>query len=211
MKTASNYAAILACWLTTTNVVWGQVTAEASVAAAVGSSERSLGEANYFNSLTTINGQDAYSRYVQNAVSSTESYFRIKQINQGFQEGFRPPRLTYEQYVVMAKRYAPPGLNEQQYDRTLGRLNWPAVLTGEEFSAERDALNQAFMVRSALEAGPASAFYSNVRRIVDSMDAKLKMKFSDLDSTEYITAKNFLIGLTMESRQPLVVRALAAQ
>jgi hypothetical protein len=172
---------------------------------------RSKGEANYFNSLAAINGQEAYARYVQNQERATETYFRIKQINQAAREANRPQRLSYEQYVSMAKKYAPEGLSEQQYDRTLGRLNWPAVLTGEEFSTERNALNRTFMVRSPVDAGPASAFYSNVRRIADSMDAKLKAKFNDLNSAEYLAAKKFITGLTMESQQPLVVRALAAR
>jgi hypothetical protein len=186
-------------------------TAEAGVVEGVGGLVRSQGEANYFNSLSTINGQEAYSRFLQNAERSNEAYFRIKQINQAARQATEPQRLTYEQYAAMAKRYAPEGLNEQQYDRTLGRLNWPAVLTGEEFSAERDALNRSFMVRTPLDAGPASGFYGYVRRVADSMDAKLKTKFSDLSSAEYLAAKKFITGLTMESQQPLVVRALAGR
>lgn len=186
-------------------------TAEGGILEGYGGLVRSYGEANYFNSLAAINGQEAYARYVQNQERATETYFRIKQINQAAREANRPQRLSYEQYVAMAKKYAPEGLSEQQYDRTLGRLNWPAVLNGEEFSTERDALNRTFMVRSPVDAGPASAFYTNVRRISDSMDAKLKTKFSDLNSAEYIAAKKFIMGLTMESQNPLVVRALAAR
>jgi hypothetical protein len=50
-----------------------------------------------------------------------------------------------------------------------------------------------------------------VRRIADSMDARLKEKFDDLNSAEYIAARKFITGLTMEAQQPLVVRALAAR
>jgi hypothetical protein len=241
MRTTFNYLAAFAGLLTVVGTVsaqtYGTQTASSNIAIAqgVGVSEpyygyghyastveggilegwgglvRSYGEANYFNSLAAINGQEAYSRYLQNAERGTEAYFRIKQINQAAREAQRPQRLSYEQYVALAKKYAPEGLSEQQYDRTLGRLNWPAVLTGEEFAAEREALTRSFMVRSPMDAGPASAFYSNVRRIADSMDARLKEKFDDLNSAEYIAARKFITGLTMEAQQPLVVRALAAR
>lgn len=186
-------------------------TAEQGVLEGVGNMVRSFGEANYYNSLASINGQEAYNRYIQNAERRTEAYFRIKQINHAAREAQQSPRFNYDQYVTLAKKYAPEGLNEQQYDRTLGRLNWPAVLQGEEFKAEREALNQSFMVRSPVDAGPTSAFYGNVHRISESMDAKLKTKFNDLTSAEYLAAKKFISGLSRESEQPLVVRALAAR
>ena len=186
-------------------------TFEQGVIEGIGNAARSMGEANYYNSLASINGQEAYARYLQNAERGTEAYFRIKQINHAAREAQRSPRLSYDQYVSLAKKYAPEGLSEQQYDRTLGRLNWPAILQGEEFSAEREALNRSFMVRSPVDAGPTSAFYGNVHRISESMDAKLKTKFNDLTSAEYLAAKKFIGGLARESEQPLVVRALAAR
>lgn len=186
-------------------------TFEQGVIEGIGNQARSFGEANYYNSLASINGQEAYARYLQNAERGTEAYFRIKQINHAAREAQRSPRFSYDQYAALAKKYAPEGLSEKEYDRTLGRLNWPAVLQGEEFSAEREALNRSFMVRSPVDAGPTSAFYTTVRKIAESMDAKLKTRFNDLNSAEYLAAKNFIGGLTRESGEPLVVRALAAR
>lgn len=186
-------------------------TFEQGVLEGTGNMVRSFGEANYYNSLAAINGQEAYSRYLQNAERGTEAYFRIKQINRAAREAERPERLSYDQFVSMAKRYAPDGLSQQQYDRTLGRLNWPSVLMGDEFAPEREALNRAFLVRSPLDAGAASGFYGNVSRITDSMNAKLKAKFSQLTTAEYIAAHKFITGVAAESYQPLVVSALAAR
>jgi hypothetical protein len=184
---------------------------EEGVLSGLGSLASAYGQANFMNSLAAVNMQDAYARYLQNAERSTETYFRMQQINKAAREANRPQRLSYDQYVAMAKKYAPDGLSEYQYDRTLGRLNWPAVLTSEEFAAEREALNRAFMVRSPTDAGAASAFHSNVRRITDSMNAKLRAEFDQLGTAEYLAAKKFITGLEWESQQPLVVRALAAR
>jgi hypothetical protein len=186
-------------------------TYEEGVLAGWGALARSVGEANYFNSLAAINAQEAYSRFLQNRERATETYFRMQQVNRAARQAERPQRLSYEQYVSLAKKHAPDGLTQGQYDRTLGRLQWPAILQGEEFAAEREALNHAFLVRSPGDVGPTSAFYSNVWRITNSMEAKLKDKIDQLNSAEYLAAKKFITGLAWESQQPLVIPALAAK
>jgi hypothetical protein len=186
-------------------------TAEQGMMEGAGNMVRSFGEAGYYNSLAMINGQEAYSRYLQNVERRTETYFRLQQINRAARDAERGERLTYEQYVELAKKYAPDGLTQQQYDRTLGRLNWPKILMGEEFAPEREALNRAFLVRTPLDAGATSGFYGNVHRIAESMNAKLRARFDQLTPPEYIAALKFISGVTMESYQPLVVSALAAR
>jgi hypothetical protein len=176
-----------------------------------GALARSVGEANYYNSLAAINGQDAYTRYLQNSEHATETYFRMRQINRAGRQAERAPRWSLEQYVAMAKNNAPDNLTEQQYDRTLGRLTWPALLNGDEFKAEREALNRAFLVRSPSDSGAATAFYAEVQQIAGSMEAKLLGKIDQVMPAEYVAAKKFINGLAYESQQPLVVRSLAAR
>jgi opacity protein-like surface antigen len=186
-------------------------TYEEGVLAGWGTLARSVGEANYFHSLASINYQEAYTRFLQNRQHATETYFRMQQINRAARDAQRSPRLSYEQYVALAKKYAPDGLDEQQYDRTLGRLSWPAALLTDDFAAEREALDRAFLVRSPADAGTASAFYSNVWRLATMMEARLQSKIELMNPAEYLAAKKFLTGLAYESQQPLVVRAVAAR
>jgi len=169
----------------------------------------SEGQANYYNSLAAVNGEEAYSRYVQNRKNATDAYFYMRQSNRASREAQRDVRLTPDQYVALAKKGAPANLSQQQYERTLGRIEWPAVLAGTEFAVEREALDRAFRARSPGDSGAASAFYGNVRQLTDSFQAKLKNKINELDATQYMAAKNFLRSLAYESQQPLVVRALA--
>src|SRR5688500_2339470 len=92
---------------------------------------RAHGESDYWHSLAAINRQVAFQKSLENRQLKTETYFHNRAINS---EARQPTRLSTEQLAVLAKKQAPDRLNGQQYDRTLGRLSWPAVLTGENFS-----------------------------------------------------------------------------
>ena len=170
-----------------------------------------IGQANYYNSLARINNEEAFSRYVENRQKATDAYFYMRQANRSARAAERSPRLTQEQYVALAKKEAPLRLSEQQYDRTFGRLNWPAALSGEQFAAERTALDQAFRARSPGDAGASTEFYGDVQKLTATLETKLRTQIGELDSAQYMTAKKFLLGLSYESRQPLVGRALAAK
>jgi hypothetical protein len=167
------------------------------------------GQANYFHSLAAINRQEAYARYVQNRERATETYFKMRQINHAAREAEAPQRLSREQYTALAKKAAPSSLSERQYDRTFGRLSWPAALTGAEFAAEREALDRAFGSRSPGEAGASPEFNGEVRQLTSVLEGKLKGHISEISSGQYMAAKKFLVSLTYESQQPLVSAALA--
>lgn len=185
-------------------------TYEEGVLRGLGYLRRSTGEMNYYNSLAAINQQEAASRYLTNREKATETYFRMQQINRAARDAARPQRLSPEQQVALAKQQAPSGLNAGQYNRELGRLNWPAVLNSEVFAPERVLLDRAFMARSPADVGAASAFHSQVRQLAGSLEAKLKDHLELLSPAEYIAAKKFIVGLGVESQQPMMFGALAS-
>jgi len=186
-------------------------TAEEGYLAGLGYLTRSQGEANYFNSLAAINGQEAYNRYLQNREKRTETYFRMQQINRAAREAQRPQPLSFERYVTLARQQAPEPLSDREYDRTVGRLRWPALLATAEFETEREALDQAYLVRTPADAGAASVFHRNVWQLAQAMDLKLKQKAGQVGSVEYLASKNFIQSLSYESRQPLLVQAVAVR
>jgi hypothetical protein len=167
------------------------------------------GEGNYYNSLASINYQQAYSQYAKNCELATETYFKIKQTNKAAREAMRPDPLTYAQYVSLAKKAAPARLTQYEYNRSLGRLNWPDVLAGDEFAPERNAINEAFASRSHSDVGAGSNFYVEIRQLSTSLQAKLKEKVQELDMAQYVAAKKFLVSLSYESMQPLITQSLA--
>lgn len=191
---------------------WGYhaSTLEEGVLRGWGAAAAGAGQANYLNSLAAINYQEAYARYLANRERMSETYFRLKATHQAAREAKRPQRLTNEQYAELARKQAPERLSERQYDRTLGRLSWPAPLLSEEFAREREALDRLFQVRSPGDVGPATAFYGQVRRLTQSLEGKLRDKLQELSPAEYMAAKNFLSSLVYEAQQPLIGRGLAS-
>jgi hypothetical protein len=185
-------------------------TYEEGVLRGFGSLIRSQGEANYFNSLARINNQEALSKYLANREQATETYFRMQQINRAARDAQRPQRMTTEQYASLAKKLAPGRLSESEYDRTLGRLSWPAVFSSETFAEERAALDTAFAARRPEDSGVASAFSGRVREISTLMQAKLQAQLPFMDQREYLAAKKFLTGLSYEAQQPLLAETLAS-
>lgn len=175
----------------------------------LGALAASQGQANYLNSLANINNQDAYTKYIQNRQKATDTYYYMRQTHRAYREAEAPQRFTREQYASLAKKAAPAPLTEAQYERTLGRIEWPAVLEGDEFKAERNALDRAFALRSPGDSGPSSVFYSNVHELTDSLQAKLKSKLGDLDAAQYVAAKKFLLSLAYESQRPMIAGAVA--
>lgn len=172
---------------------------------------QSVGQRNYMNSLAAINYQDAYSRSIQNRQKAIEGYFYNKQANQSARQAMRPQRLSQEQYVAIAKEAAPAPLSDREYDRTFGRLHWPAALEGDEFAAERRELDRAFAARSPGDAGTSIGFTRTVKTLSQSLQSKLQNEIDSLDASQYMAAKHFLLSLTHEAQQPLVVRTLAVR
>jgi hypothetical protein len=186
-------------------------TLEEGVLRGLGYLRASTGEMNYLNSLSNINNQEAISRYLDNREKNTEVYFKMRQINRAARAAERPQRLSHEQQVTIARQQAPEGLNPGQYSRELGRLNWPALLNNDAFAAERTMLDRAFATRSPADVGPASAFHGQVRQLAASLDAKLQGHLPLVSSAEYLAAKKFIQGLSVEAQQPMIFGALASK
>jgi hypothetical protein len=170
---------------------------------------RAIGEGNYYNSLGLVNTQEAWSRAIDNKQKAVETYFQIKQINRAAREAARPQPLTFTQYAKLAKQEAPERLGDADYNRVMGRLSWPAVLTSDDFAAERSALDQVFVGRKAQDVGVSTDFHREVRELTSAMAAKLRSRIDTMSPMEYIAAKKFLTSVTFESQQSLVPAGLA--
>ena len=160
------------------------------------------GQANYLNSLASVNLQQARSLDIQNRKNTVDAYFYMRQANNAARAGSRSERLTTEQYTALAKQAAPNRLSPHEYDSTLGRLNWPAALVGDEFAAERDALDRIFRTRSPGDVGPSTEFYAQVRNISNSMQQKLRENIQELDAAQYVAARNSSSACRTKLRSP---------
>jgi hypothetical protein len=176
----------------------------------LGDLTRSIGQADYMSSLAGINRQESLSRYLDNKEKYAETYFRMQQINRAAREAQRSQPLSAEQYAKLARQQAPERLSEADYNRVVGRLSWPAVLSGEDFAAERAALDKAFAGRRADDVGVSTAFHGQVRKLTDEMQEKLKDRLDTMSPAEFIAAKKFLGSVARESQLPVVPAGLAS-
>ena len=171
---------------------------------------RAIGDADYMSSLAGINRQESWSRYLDNRKKVAETYFEMRQINRAAREAARPQPLSLTQYAALAKQQAPERMTEADYNRVVGRLAWPAVLAGEEFAAERTALDKAFAGRTARDVGVSTAFNREVRELTAQMQTKLRERLETMSPLEFIAAKKFLTSVSFEAQQPLVSTGLAS-
>ena len=104
-------------------------TLEEGVLRGLGDLTRSVGQANYLNSLASINQQEAVSRYIDNRQKYAETFFEMRQLNRAAREAERAQPLSTEQYVQLARAQAPNRLNEAEYDRVLGRVQAGGIAT----------------------------------------------------------------------------------
>jgi hypothetical protein len=185
-------------------------TYEEGVFRGLGDLTRSIGQADYMSSLAGINRQESLSRYLDNKEKYAETYFRMQQINRAAREAQRSQPLSAEQYAKLARQQAPDRLSEADYNRVFGRLAWPAVLSGDQFAAERAALDKAFAGRRADDAGVSTAFHGEVRKLTGQMQEKLKDRLDTMSPAEFIAAKKFLASVAHESHLPVAAAGLAS-
>lgn len=186
-------------------------TYEEGVLRGLGDLTRSVGQANYMNSLASINQQEAVSRYLDNRQKYAETFFEMRQLNRAAREAERAQPLSAEQYAQLARAQAPDRLSDVEYDRVLGRVQWPAALQGDLFAAERAALEHAFRGRSAHDVGVNTTFYATVQTLTQSMQQKLHENRETLSAMQLIGARKFLQGLGYESQLPQVAPGLAVR
>ena len=184
---------------------------EEGVLRGLGYLRRSTGETRYLHSLARINNQEAVSRYLDNREKNTETYFRMQQINRAAREADPPAAAEPRAASRLARQQAPEGLNPAQYNRELGRLNWPVLLNNEVFAPEREMLDRAFAARSPADVGAASAFHSQVKMLPARWKRSCRTTSPLLSPAEYMAAKKFVLGLSVESQQPMIFGALASK
>lgn len=174
-------------------------TYEEGVLNGLGQLRRGTGAYNLATAQAAVYRQEAYAKGLQNRQQAISDYFAERKLNQEARAAERT-RLTTEQYTSIAQKLAPDRLTGQQYQPSMGRLHWPAILQGEAFAAEREYLNRLFAHRDAEDVGIGSEFHSRVKRATDSLAAKLQQEVGSVSPMEYVDARNFVSSLLYEAR-----------
>jgi hypothetical protein len=154
---------------------------------------RGVGEATYNTSLAMINGQEAYSRYLDNRLKATATYFDMRKLNREARAEERGQRPTQEDLIRYAKMRNPERLAAFNFDAARNAIVWPAVFQHEYFAEEREAIDRLMAERGG--AGPESR---EVQLLAAQMVEKLRLVVHNVQPGEYAAAKKFLVSLQFE-------------
>ena len=150
----------------------------------------------------------ARARAIQNHKLFVETRFHLQQQNRQARAKELDP-LTPDQLSRVIEAQRPDRLTIVYFNPATGELRWPAALQGASFESERESLEYAFASRTSRDSGAGSVFYSQVRRTIDQMLAKLRDQIDMLSPTEFGAARRFLVGLKYEALGPADVSGLA--
>ncbi len=156
---------------------------------------RGIGDMNYNNSLALLHAQEAYSRYLDNRLKATATYFDMRKLNREARAEERGQRPTEESLARYAKSRAPERLAAFHFDAAHRRLIWPDVFYHPYFNAERETIDELMAIRGG--AGPESR---QVQALAGRMEEKLAdlTRAGEVPGTVYGGAKRFITSLGFE-------------
>jgi hypothetical protein len=159
---------------------------------------RAEGEYNLNTSAAAINLEEAQKRDIENRKLWTNTYFEMRRINESYTHPKRPPRPA-ETWARLAQNAAPDRLPNHVLDPVNGQIIWPSALQGDEFAPERGVLEQMFAHRAMSHGAIGIQGHATVRKAVDAALAKLKAQIRQIDTRNYLEARNFLNSLGYEA------------
>lgn len=143
----------------------------------------------------------AKAKYAQNYRDAIDARYAIKRANDMYRgEKFAKERMTPELLGRVISAKLPDRLSAAEYDRRTGELNWPAVLTAPQFSADRQAIEQAFAQRRGEDVGVTSIFYREVSQRAQRMHSTMLAQIDSIPTADSIAARKFLKRIEYEAR-----------
>ena len=172
-------------------------TLEEGMANGIANLIHSAGAANLLHSQAARNYQEANSRYLDNRVKATNTFFDMRKINRESVAVERGPRPTAEAMTRFAKERAPERLSASDLDMLTGRISWPAALEADQFQANRERVDE-LVLKWARYKGLAADEHLELQMLAKNMQTELKRHIRSIPPTEYVKAKNVLESLPHE-------------
>jgi hypothetical protein len=168
----------------------------------MGNAIRAQGQYNLMTSQAAINLEQAAKADMENQLQWTNTFFEMRRINQAYKDSKKGPPRTPDDWVRMAVNAAPQRLETNALDPVTGQLAWPPALQADTFAADRTELEKLFAERATSHGAVGLDNYNKIRNTVDNALSKLRDLIRDIDTRNYIQARNFLNGLAREADFP---------
>jgi hypothetical protein len=159
---------------------------------------RAEGDYNLNTSAAAINLEEAQKRDIENRTRWTNAYFEMRRINESYTHPKRPP-VPAETWARLAHDAAPDRVPSHLLDSVNGQIIWPSALQGDEFAPERGVLEQMFANRAMSHGAIGVQGHATIKKAVDAALAKLKVQIRQIDTGNYLEARNFLNSLGYEA------------
>jgi len=163
---------------------------------------RSKGQANLDNSAAAINYSLARQQEISNRAQWTNTYFDMRHANRTARAQERRKRSSMEELTRFAQEGRPRPLSPSELDTVTGAINWPTLLTTEDFAKQRAMLEKVFE-RRAYSSVIGYTDLVTVKKTTDAMLEDLKAKVSEVLPAQYIAAKRFLQSIAYEATKPV--------
>ena len=160
---------------------------------------RSAGQYNLDTAQAANIGQDTVSKYLDNRMKGTDTYFQMREANRQYRRQLKTPPLSSEQLYRIAAEQAPKTLASSDLDPLTGDIAWPLVLQGDEYEDVRIKLDGLFALRA--KEGSASHVFE-IQQVANDALAQLKANIKNYPAPEYMKAKRFLESLSFSARAP---------
>ncbi len=153
---------------------------------------RSAGAANLRNSEAMKNVEDARSKYIDNRLQATKTYFEMKRYNKEYRDANKKPRPTSEQLFRLAKEATPDGLSPAELDPVTGAINWPVALKTDVYEMTRGNLEALYADRAKAGGKADLKQYQEIRKNIREMQAELKGQINDIPPQVFSKTNAFL-------------------
>ena len=160
---------------------------------------RSAGQYNLDTAQAQNIQQDSVSKYLDNRLKGTDTYFQMREANRQYRQRLETPPLSSEQLYRIAAEQAPKTLAASDLDPLTGDISWPIVLQGDEYEEARTKLEGLFALRA--KEGDSSYVFQ-IQQVANETLAQLKANIRNYPPPEYLQAKRFLESLAFSARAP---------
>lgn len=159
---------------------------------------QAVGQANYLNSVASVNFQEANRRRIENHNLYVRKYFENKEINRAYREKYAAVPPTKEQWARITAAMLPDRLTEQQYNKSSGTIVWPHILRMEQYTAFRNRIDELVADLTPDNSGDGSPAQRELAELIDAMKMLLKANIKTVTPSQYGAAKSFLVSLDYE-------------
>ncbi len=163
---------------------------------------RSAGMYNVMTSEAAKNWEDARSKYFDNRMKWTKTYFEMRQYNREYRAAARGPRPTSEQLFRIAKSGSPRRMATSELDPLTGQIAWPKELSAGIYAELRDGVDEIFASRAETDGSLDVDAFSDLQKVLDEMQSILntRVRAKEIAAAEWMDANTFLKQLRHESR-----------